>query len=280
MARRNHDFQTIRSEGGLLPPDLLRRVLDPRESCPAPPRGLRPAQGRAPERGHHPVLEPPAQALGGVRSRRREPADRRGRHRPHQRQVEPAAAARAGLRPAAHQRRPGDQRTHLCHQPLLRAGAGPPGRLRLSWTAARPACAAPPPPTRTAWCRSSSTAATATSGPCVERPALAHPARQPGALAPVLPRVRPRGHVRRRGLLRLRAALAHAPTPRASPHARATARDLLAGAVDQGGAEQGTRALGDLRAASRRRCRSSARVSPATPRTRPARCACGRGRSA
>jgi len=31
MARRNHDFQTIRSEGGLLPPDLLRRLLDPRE---------------------------------------------------------------------------------------------------------------------------------------------------------------------------------------------------------------------------------------------------------
>lgn len=31
MARRNHEFQTIRSEGGLLPPDLLRRVLDPKE---------------------------------------------------------------------------------------------------------------------------------------------------------------------------------------------------------------------------------------------------------
>ncbi|MDO8723226.1 MAG: hypothetical protein Q7J31_13535 [Syntrophales bacterium] len=31
MARRAHDFQTIRSEGGLLPPDLLRRVLDPKE---------------------------------------------------------------------------------------------------------------------------------------------------------------------------------------------------------------------------------------------------------
>ena len=29
MARPNQDFQTIRSEGGLLPPDLLRRVLDP-----------------------------------------------------------------------------------------------------------------------------------------------------------------------------------------------------------------------------------------------------------
>ncbi|MFH1219113.1 MAG: N-6 DNA methylase [Candidatus Eisenbacteria bacterium] len=32
MARRTTDFQTIRSEGGLLPPDLLRRVLDPKQS--------------------------------------------------------------------------------------------------------------------------------------------------------------------------------------------------------------------------------------------------------
>jgi hypothetical protein len=30
MPRRNQDFQTIRSEGGLLPPDLLRRVIDPK----------------------------------------------------------------------------------------------------------------------------------------------------------------------------------------------------------------------------------------------------------
>jgi len=30
MKRRTTDFQTIRSEGGLLPPDLLRRVLDPK----------------------------------------------------------------------------------------------------------------------------------------------------------------------------------------------------------------------------------------------------------
>lgn len=32
MARHAQDFQTIRSEGGLLPPDLLRRVLDPRSN--------------------------------------------------------------------------------------------------------------------------------------------------------------------------------------------------------------------------------------------------------
>ena len=31
MAARTSEFQTIRSEGGLLPPDLLRRVLDPKE---------------------------------------------------------------------------------------------------------------------------------------------------------------------------------------------------------------------------------------------------------
>ena len=30
MARRTSEFQTIRSEGGLLPTDLLRRVVDPR----------------------------------------------------------------------------------------------------------------------------------------------------------------------------------------------------------------------------------------------------------
>ena len=39
MARRTNEFQTIRSEGGLLPPDLLRRVLDPKEKLD----GTRPA---------------------------------------------------------------------------------------------------------------------------------------------------------------------------------------------------------------------------------------------
>ena len=34
MARRTQDFQTIRSEGGLLPQDLLRRVLDPHSGLP------------------------------------------------------------------------------------------------------------------------------------------------------------------------------------------------------------------------------------------------------
>lgn len=38
MARRTTDFQTIRFEGGLLPPDLLRRVLDPKEKLD----GMRP----------------------------------------------------------------------------------------------------------------------------------------------------------------------------------------------------------------------------------------------
>jgi len=32
--KRTNDFQSIRSEGALLPPDLLRRILDPREKLP------------------------------------------------------------------------------------------------------------------------------------------------------------------------------------------------------------------------------------------------------
>ncbi len=34
MARRDRDFQTIHSEGGLLPPDLLRHILDSKEKIP------------------------------------------------------------------------------------------------------------------------------------------------------------------------------------------------------------------------------------------------------
>jgi hypothetical protein len=34
MSRRKQDFQAVRSEGGLLPPDLLRRILDPQGDLP------------------------------------------------------------------------------------------------------------------------------------------------------------------------------------------------------------------------------------------------------
>ncbi len=37
MARHTTDFQTIRSEGGLLPPYLLRRVLRPTAKLDLPP---------------------------------------------------------------------------------------------------------------------------------------------------------------------------------------------------------------------------------------------------
>ena len=45
MARDKQDFQTIRSEGGLLPPDLLRRVLDPMAKLD----GMRPEDYGLPE---------------------------------------------------------------------------------------------------------------------------------------------------------------------------------------------------------------------------------------
>ena len=45
MPRRTNEFQTIRSEGGLLPPDLLRRVIDPKEKLD----GTRPEDYGLPE---------------------------------------------------------------------------------------------------------------------------------------------------------------------------------------------------------------------------------------
>src|SRR3989338_206878 len=48
MARRSTDFQTIHSEGGLLPPDLLRRVLDPKEKLD----GTRPEDYSLPQGDH------------------------------------------------------------------------------------------------------------------------------------------------------------------------------------------------------------------------------------
>jgi hypothetical protein len=45
MPRHSSDFQTIHSEGGLLPPDLLRRVLDPKEKLP----GTRPEDYELPQ---------------------------------------------------------------------------------------------------------------------------------------------------------------------------------------------------------------------------------------
>lgn len=45
MTRRATDVQTLRSEGGPLPPYLLRRVLGPKAKLNLPPM---PGNGRAP----------------------------------------------------------------------------------------------------------------------------------------------------------------------------------------------------------------------------------------
>ena len=103
--RRINDFQTIRSEGGLLPPDLLRRVLDPKEQLD----GTRPEDYGLPQ-GER-LNEVITQSWNRLRKHWAEfraaaehlPADGAG-HRPHQRQVEPAALARAGLWSVADQR--------------------------------------------------------------------------------------------------------------------------------------------------------------------------------
>ena len=105
MARRTNEFQTIRSEGGLLPPDLLRRVLDPKEKL----AGTRPEDYGLPQGERlNEVITQSWNRLrkhwAEFRAAASEPARRRSGHRPYQRQVEPAAAcaswASACCRPA------------------------------------------------------------------------------------------------------------------------------------------------------------------------------------
>ena len=198
-----------------------------------PPRRLRTLPRRTRERSNHSLLESPAQALRGVPRGRRQSAGRRGRHRAHQRQVEPAAAARAGVRLPARVRRPRDWRSHLCHPAVLRTGGGasrrprPVARPPCGGTArrggrqpARPRAGVPQPQRR------------APVGDRLERTAPAHPAGQPGAVAPVVYRVRPRSDVRRRGLLGPRAPVARRACLAVRAARGRAARDLLAGAVD------------------------------------------------
>ena len=120
--------RTIRSEGALLPLDLLRRVLDPRSGLP----GTTPEDYGLPA-GER-LNEAITQSWNSLRKHWTEfrevaanlPAGRGG-HRPYQRQVEPAAAARAGVRVPAGDRRPRTGRTHLSDRPFLRPGADSPG---------------------------------------------------------------------------------------------------------------------------------------------------------
>ena len=157
MAHRTDEFQTIRSEGGLLPPDLLRRVIDPKAKL----AGTRPEDYGLPqnERLNEVITQSwnrLQEALGRVPRSCCEPARRRRGNRPNQRQVEPATVAGAGLRPAAH--RALDQ--SLVGEPTRSAASSGQWRCILSASVSRsiaapPASAVPPPPTRTVSCRSS-----------------------------------------------------------------------------------------------------------------------------
>ena len=58
-------FQTIRTEGGLLPADLLQRIADgDTDARRAARRRLPPRAGRAARRGDHPLVEPAGRRLG------------------------------------------------------------------------------------------------------------------------------------------------------------------------------------------------------------------------
>ena len=151
--KRTTGFQAIRSEGGLLPPDLLRRVFDPREKLPGTLRedyGL-PKGERLNEvitqswnrlRKHWAEFRTALGANGELRiangGRQSESSDHSTRHSPfatyhspfaghrrrpywsHQREVDASRAARAGLRSSAQKCRPRAGRSQLCDQPLCK----------------------------------------------------------------------------------------------------------------------------------------------------------------
>ena len=104
IARNTHEFQTIRSEGGLPPPDLPRRVIDPKANLP----GTKPEDYGLPqgEQVNEAITQswnrmPPP--LGRVPRRGQGSARKRTGHRLDQRQVERAAAPRTGVRSVANQ---------------------------------------------------------------------------------------------------------------------------------------------------------------------------------
>ena len=104
----------------------------PTQACREPQRKttILAPRGTA-QRGHHPVLEPPAQALGRVSPSRSKSA--RGCRRdkgPYQREVEPATATRVGVRLPAGDRRARAGRPHFSHPAFLRSGPDPSDRLR------------------------------------------------------------------------------------------------------------------------------------------------------
>ena len=235
MARRTTEFQTIRSEGGLLPPDLLRRVLDPKEKLD----GTRPEDYGLPQ-GER-LNEVITQSWNRLRKHWAEfraaaanlPRAKRALASPTT-----SGACRClrelgfGLLPTSAGPEIGG-RTYAINRffgpvPIHLVGCG----LSLDHRAAgvRGAAAANPHGLVQEFLNRSTGPPL---GDRLQRPALPHPARQPGPLAAVLSRIRSRGHVRRRGLFRLRPALAHRPRHALRAARGRPAGNLLAGAVDQ-----------------------------------------------
>ena len=224
VARRDQDSQTIRSEGGLLPLDLLLRVRDPQSQLPgtAPDDYGLPAGER--------LNEVITQSWNTLRKHWVEFRDGAAH----------LAAGAAGtgltndkwslplLRELGFGLLPVTAGPELAGRPypigpFLRSRADSPRRLRSlprsprGRTAGRrlgqsswPCSGVPQPQRRPPL------------GDRVERPAPARPARQPGALASVVSRVRPRSDVLGGGSIPISCCCGSSLMPRASRHARET----------------------------------------------------------
>jgi len=79
---RHQPFLNIRTEGALLPSDLLSRLMEA-QTCPASARGLSLRRGGETQRSHQPILDAPSVALVRLSKGASGAAVHRSRHHPH-----------------------------------------------------------------------------------------------------------------------------------------------------------------------------------------------------
>ena len=84
-------FTAIKTEGGLLPREVLERVPPRTPTCRVSNSRLTACPERAAGRGHQPVVEPAAGAVGGVLRRAEGAGREQRRHRSHPRPLAPSA---------------------------------------------------------------------------------------------------------------------------------------------------------------------------------------------
>ena len=130
MTRTRDPFTTVRTEGALLPPDLLQRVMPTGDKASRPASGGLPPRPASASTSRQPLAGSACRAAGSL-SRTRALSCRAATPAPrHPRALAAAALPGARLRPPADRQGGRARRPELPRLPRLAARADPPGRLQ------------------------------------------------------------------------------------------------------------------------------------------------------